>query len=509
MDKQTRTEASAEREPLFKKETLLLKLLPIIAVALVCAMPPFYLFCKNAYSVVLSDIFLPMAVFVAAGLALFFVLWAIIKNRYLAGLIASLLMFLFLNFNLARLLGDIIWWYRPVIAGLIVWVVVAVAGVTALIIISKKHRELLIALVVVLCVVLGAQVLFNTISAVPDIYARITDKQYQADPGSAEHESYKPNIYYIIMDEYAPPEMLEKYYGVDNYAFYDYLESLGFNVAHHSYNNSFMTMQVLTDNFSLDYASTDKFLTTKEQQLVSIIHNAPLYSVLENLDYELWQASSMPYLFPLNSLIPRSEFLFQAGHAQENGTNTVETLLDNTMLYPIVDRLLYWIADGRYPLTVALEYLDDTDAYVSEGNTFILSYICAPHTPFVYDADGNINDFDQWANWTDTKYYVGQYEYMTERISAVLEKIIAADPDCIIILQSDHSVRNIEIRPMRQDFEIDENDQRNFFSALYYHGEIVDIEGMSAVNVMRYVVSSVGGDYPQLDNPTYDERLSN
>jgi len=65
-------------------------------------------------------------------------------------------------------------------------------------------------------------------------------------------DSY-PDIYYIILDEYADSDMLMKYFDYDNQEFISFLEEKGFHVASESYSNYMASWNSIPSTLNMDY----------------------------------------------------------------------------------------------------------------------------------------------------------------------------------------------------------------------------------------------------------------
>jgi hypothetical protein len=122
---------------------------------------------------------------------------------------------------------------------------------------------------------------------------------------------------------------------------------------------------------------------------------------------------------------------------------------------------------------------------------FTAFHINLPHCPFSFDEDGNRVKSTHYINWKDQKYYLGQYKYATKLMQKIVDTIIANDPESIIILQSDHSARAMEDAAVHKTF--DYNDITNFFNAVYFHGNELDIEGLSGINTLAKVLNTEFG----------------
>ena len=144
------------------------------------------------------------------------------------------------------------------------------------------------------------------------------------------------------------------------------------------------------------------------------------------------------------------------------------------------------------------DYYDDPANLCFRDKTALFTYVLCPHTPFVFRADGGVVSSKYRRDWEDVSHYAEQHAYMTTRLQSVVESILSVDPEAVILLQSDHGVRGGFF--VGHGLEVEPNDQRRIFNALYFGGEPVDIEGLTAVNTMRYVLTKLGADYPALED---------
>ncbi len=77
---------------------------------------------------------------------------------------------------------------------------------------------------------------------------------------------------------------------------------------------------------------------------------------------------------------------------------------------------------------------------------FVYTHFLLPHTPFIFDANGNLLPPQDAEDW---HYYEGQYVYATKLAMQLISSLLAnADPDNppVIIVQSDEGARNLMSR---------------------------------------------------------------
>ena len=240
--------------------------LPTALVVLVSALPALYLFCNNAYELRLRDVLLPMGVSVLLGLIALAAVWLVSRDIAFSALLASVCMGLFLNFNFIVALVDKI---APGVRVRAYYIVAAVIGLLLLLLLLRlrKKGDLCAILASLLLIASAVVLIINVITAVPNVIARHNAKSFTASEGGAASGVTRPNIYYLIADEYASFSEIEKYYGYDNSAFMEKLTELGFSVSDTSYNRGGGTMRNMADTVNLMPVTTDDMTLAEYTEL--------------------------------------------------------------------------------------------------------------------------------------------------------------------------------------------------------------------------------------------------
>jgi hypothetical protein len=130
------------------------------------------------------------------------------------------------------------------------------------------------------------------------------------------------------------------------------------------------------------------------------------------------------------------------------------------------------------------------------------SYVCCPHAPFIYDINGDLVDYANRMDWSDSKYFLEQYEYMCGRITDTMGSIVENDPDAIILVFSDHGVK--ANKSLWDGPETTYEQSTDTFFAVYTGGrdDMGDITGLSGANVLRTVLNKeYGFDFDMVGAP--------
>lgn len=337
-----------------------------------------------------------------------------------------------------------------------------------------------------------------------------------------------PNIYFFILDEYGSFDMLSKYYGYDNKVFSDFLETKGFNISRVSYATDNETEHCICDLLNLNYISRHY----SGSQCYDALSKAKTFSVLSDLGYSQFQisTSNKPFngIVSLSSKAGKSALKAVTERAKgtgivpgSSGSEAFSEMLKSSDGDTSVDSaaLNEW---GFYPS----DYIRNTkafknDAYRSHANSILnvfdyyenpsnypvttprvtYSYILAAHVPFVFDEYGGMIPSGESRDWRDTSVYLDQYKFITKHMMATVSTIINNDPDSIIIVMSDHGIRYHADCTLAHKFYITDKDSCRIFNAVYIEGQKYDIEGLSGMNTMRYILSLYGLNYPAVKDP--------
>ncbi len=505
--------------------------IPIICICLVLfsAILPLLILHSNNGGMRFLEVLLPTMIIVVAAVILFFVLWAILKKPLFAALCTSTFILMAMNFHLFRrfvhlfLEGTISIWLA-----FFLWLAVAVGLFYVLIRIRKL--AILPQIAQIICIAMAALMLFNTIRIVPRVVRQVQLNNFpsqspEEDPvliPEAEMKTHTVekngrNFYWIILDEYGDPYTMKNYFQYDCSEFVSYLKEKGFGVSESSYANSNNSSLCAVDAITLSYYSSEAAIRRENgdkhptEEGSEIRRTGEMYTALHDLGYEIYQVSSHPAHYPVvKSLLPQTLMEQLMVSNTVDGLSVLDLAKSMSILsaFPAMfhdedsdeDTLSAQMFNASFRSRVlrVFEYYDDPANICFRDKTALFTYVLCPHTPFVFDANGDNVSAKYRREWEDVSYYAAQYHYMTIRTKAIIENILKVDPNAVILLQSDHGVRGGYF--INKGLEVEFSDQRRIFNALYFGGQAVDIEGLSAVNTVRLVLSLLGADYGPLDD---------
>jgi hypothetical protein len=254
-----------------------------------------------------------------------------------------------------------------------------------------------------------------------------------------------PDIYYIVLDEYAGNSALKRI-GFDNTPFLEALERRGFYVATEARANYYKTSLSLASSLNIQYLDhLDRHRPEDQEPLYEMIRNNRVLATLKSLGYSYVHfASSMA---PLQHN-PHTDIFYNAyegtrirlGNVIEFNPSALSIgeyeieFAKTTLLMPLIS-------------TFEDELLDVPD--IAEP-TFTFVHLFLPHFPYAFrrddapmnpaqNVDGIILDRAQYEEHTE---YLEQLGFTNRVISHAIDQILekSSEPP-IILLQGDHGYR--------------------------------------------------------------------
>jgi hypothetical protein len=467
---------------------------------LLAAFPILFLYAYNISQTSASQVWLPLAISVAAALILWAILSVILRSLAKAGLATAI--FLIFFFSYGRLYDALESWgaFVPQHAYLLPGMLFIWGYCVYFISLAKRDFRVTTKILNVMAVALIAINLFN-IASYEIRLARLSGVTPGNSTGQTASNSTKPNalpdIYFIILDEYANPDTMKEYYNYDNSEFIKRLKDKGFFIAGGSKTTSDDTVLCLAQRLNMEYLEYGPLSDDTYRELA--------YSKAE----DFLKAKGYQYIYfgcwydigrYDNYMRDSADLYFN--YYEEAATRWVsefqEILWSTTMLKPFYYHLVgtqYESACRRQTL-YTLEHLKTLPEMA--GPKFVVAHICCPHPPWVFGPKGEEVPVEDWTNRSDRQFYLGQYIFMSTEIEKVIDELLKkSEIPPIIIVQSDHGVR-VSDCPY-----VGDNEWKKIFNAMYLPGmdysELQD--SISPVNTFRLIFNHYfGANYPLLED---------
>lgn len=381
-----------------------------------------------------------------------------LRNWQVAGVVATLLLILFLTYgHLYNFISDLevggflVGRHRYLV---LIWIGVAVMGSWWAIRKSRRYGSLTSTLNLMSLFLLAmpvAQLLFYQARATGLQSPEVVNRQETQVVTSVQKPatSQLRDVYYIILDAYGRSDILLNTLGYDNSEFLRKLEDMGFYVAECAQSNYAKTDLSLSSSLNMEYVTAlDPTLTpenTDRVPLWNLIKDNDVQEKFRSLGYSTIAFETGFYFSQLSNL----DIFYTPARG---GFNEFEILYVQTTLLRLLDdagwlrRFHYTPEDRKRELILFdLEKLQALPAM--PGPKFIFAHLVIPHQPFVFGPDGEPLVIPERVHKGQTYYterdyrlgYVNQITFINEQIAQVIKAILenSAIPP-LIIIQGDH-----------------------------------------------------------------------
>lgn len=460
-----------------------------------------------------SDVILPSILIVGIAFGSWVILKRILKNGRKAGLIISIALILFFTYgHIYNVVNDISVGNTDVGRHryLIIPFLACFALSTYYFVRTKQELDNTTTIANVIAVSLIAIILVNVVTySVNENYV-IPQKQ---DTNSIPVEDVSkftvskpeklPDVYYIILDEYAGPRSLE-FLQYDNSDFFSYLDKRGFYLPPDSHSNYPMTHFSVPSSMNMKYVNYLSDQLGKESKnyipATELLFNSQVTHNFKSLGYKI--------------------VIFNSGWVSPDDFKDVdvslckdEKIINSVLLDAVARTSMMGYFVERWSeqeirdriLCAFLELPTVKDNY--EEPVFVFAHILLPHPPYVFGPNGEKITPGSPLNsekWDEKLAYLDQLKFTNKKSYEVIEKILEdKERQSIIILQSDHGSGFIDWKN-----PTDEMLKQRFsnLNAYYLPGDAKNqlYEKITPVNSFRLIFNAYfNGNYPLLDDKMY------
>ena len=450
----------------FKLHSHLLPILFVIAAALY---PVIFMYGQNAAEVDFIEVFSVAITFTLIAIVIYLLSCILLKSPAKSSIFAAVLMIYGTNYMLfqnmvTNVFSNLKYWH-------ILPIGLFILGHVLYFLFKYASNDFLKNIASIGALIMTVLMVVNLIQAIPAIAQKIENELLEIKSNySADPKDNQPNIYWMVFDECASFPVIEKYYEYTDPTVYNHLLSKGFYISNTSHNDCCDTHLVLTNCINLDYVVTSTLdMAHIEQYRIA----PPMYRFLSEQGYTLRGVGDTEWLGGIPSMTMQNSI----GGQTVEGYSAEYLILKNTVFGPFIE-----FDDVSYTETIlsTLDYYKNPENINPDSSEFNFLYIQSPHVPFIFDKDGNFVSYLNFYNWSDKQYYLGQYEYIMNHMVEIVDTILENDPNCILILQSDHGPRHTE--------GITFEEKTNILNAVYFKNEdISEIEGASGINTFRKI----------------------
>lgn len=460
--------------------------------------PTLFLYSHNVGETSTNQVLAPILFSALGALALWVLLLLFLKNTLKAGLATTILVTCF--FSYGRVYDLLAGWNVPIArhAYLFPAAVLACGYCVYFIKIARTDfKSVTKVLNIVAVVLVSVNLMTITVHSAKPWFNSATDLRLQevVVAGTDQDDSATmPDIYYIILDEYAHPATMLEYYDYDNSEFINELAGLGFYVAPDSRTAYPQTHWSLASSLNMQYmppgASHDFcFEKMADNSVAAYLKSAGYTYIYSGVWFDQEETGAD---------------LYYNFYESSSGDTVVRefsrTLWNTTMARPFYDHLTGDAYACHYRSSVADQLQSLIAMPAIEGPKFVFAHVICPHAPFLFGPNGEYVSPADFYNFQDKEFYLGQYRYISQEIQTVITTLIEeSESEPVIILQSDHGLRE------HPGLEIGDSEWQKILNAYYLPGNgSQDLyDSVSPVNTFRLILNHYfGTDYALLDDPS-------
>ena len=297
--------------------------------------------------------------------------------------------------------------------------------------------------------------------------------------------SYSPDVYYIILDEYAGSESLETLWHFDNSNFENFLIDHDFYIAQNSFSNYDTTAQSVPSTLNMTYVHDDAisdntYATRKPSEISS---NYPIFENFRSKNYTTYSIES-GYYWDVDS--PKNIDYNLCADKNILDSTFVLSIFKKSMLIPALSDLLLAENFRDNVLCVFTELHD----IKNKSNTpkFVFAHVLAPHRPYVFNSTGGhpvplIFNLGLGTTYRDV-LYIDQLQFVNLKMKSIITKLLDTENPPVIIIQSDHGKRGASTHDDPSTYSLK---HLNNFKAYYFpdKGRNIEFETSSPVNSFR------------------------
>ncbi len=302
----------------------------------------------------------------------------------------------------------------------------------------------------------------------------------------------KPDVYFIVADEYAGYDELKDIFHLDNSAFENELRKRGFRVMDKSFSNYNYTPFSIASILNMKYLQlkdtnrTGRDITYSYQQ----IKNNKALGFFEANGYKFYNCS----IFDFEGQPARVRENFLPAKTKLITSQTFLSRLERDLWFNLVTRLkskrtiqraTYSYRNNNdhiYQLTRDLAQQKSTEP------RFVYTHLMMPHYPYYYDKDGNELPFERLTegNQGHKDDYAGYLQYSNKQFLYLVDHILRSSTSPpIIILMGDHGFRHFKEPVDRKYFFMN-------FASVYFPDKNYSLlkDSTSSVNLFREILNS-------------------
>lgn len=256
----------------------------------------------------------------------------------------------------------------------------------------------------------------------------------------------KPNVYFLLFDEYAGYKSLQDSFGFKNDSLYNFMQQQqGFKILP-TFSNYDFTPYSMSSIFNMQYIAgsyNNQVLTQADiQQRFGEVRNAAVPAIFKTMGYSITNLSMF-------------DFKDDPALSQSNGLFPIHAaLLTNKIFHKrLMKDIGWWFVTGPLRVNALKQKLvykdDDYNKLVeekllqsikpnSQQPQFCYAHFFLPHSQYCRDSTGALNTPEKVSDLYNKPLYLSYLKYTNGVMQGLVKKITSTDTAAIVIVMSDH-----------------------------------------------------------------------
>ncbi|MEO6254500.1 MAG: sulfatase-like hydrolase/transferase [Ferruginibacter sp.] len=330
---------------------------------------------------------------------------------------------------------------------------------------------------------------------------QFSPKNKMANTVAFDHSkvSAKPNLYYLVFDEYPGYKSLKDSFGFANDSLYSFLQKKQFSILplFSNYDFTLFSTSAMLNMKYVDSGYDPKKVSQRELQLrVNEIRNGEVFSIFKKMgyriqNYSIFDVGESHGVNDQNAFLPVHSLLLTDKILHNRIIRTSGWLFQTGKLSLPSWRKKYLYQHERNSL-YSQKMLINSANEKAAGPKFCYAHFMMPHWPYYRDSTGTYHpdEFIAKSNLlNDRPLFLSYLKYTNTVIESLIENITGKDPGAIVIIMSDHGFRYYKNTNPVEPFNFD-----NICAVRFPNKNYPGVsEKWSAVNIFRYVFNAQYG----------------
>ncbi len=305
-------------------------------------------------------------------------------------------------------------------------------------------------------------------------------------------------MFYLLFDGYPGLKSLKDSFNYTNDSLQNYFRSNSFKILP-VFSNYDLTYFSMSSIFNMQYIKNnfDTIQLTQRdfQKQGSEINRAAIFPLFKSMGYtienlSIFEVDDKPPVSVANSFLLAHSLLL------------TDKILHKRLQRDIGDRLAkiipFWKNNDFYQHVtdnkLAEERLLNIATKKAVMPQFVYAHFMMPHGPYYFDSAGKKNPYQKISHfnmWSNKELFISYIKYVNQKITQMVDSIVAHNPGAIIIVMGDHGFRSFISNEKIQELRYDNLCAVRFPDNRYPAFK----DKWSNVNLFRYVLNCQFGQH--------------